>query len=123
MLVSMHSLSLQMNLMGAAPLYWIVASNEFFLPFPNCLPYDSIEECAEKLKWALEHDPQPLTEEHIRAFSWEGATDRLFVAAHMTIDEKKKRDVTDKEDKGVARFHVESMIKGQLLTKFFAGEK
>lgn len=109
--------------MRTSRLLYCTASNEFFLKFPNCLAYTSIEECVEKLHWALEHDPQPLSEEQRRAFSWEGATDRLFEASQMTIDEKKKRDTTDKEDKGVAKFHVDSMIKGHLLTKFFAGDK
>lgn len=44
---------------------WVVcsrhSSNEFFFQFPNCLPFDSEEDFAACVSWALRHDPEDLT--------------------------------------------------------------
>lgn len=100
-----------------------LASNTFFLQFPNCLPYESLEECVEKLKWALQHEPIPLTDDHRHRFTWEGATERLFEAGAITKKEMRERITSDAEkaDVEVAWFHVDSAIKGKFLTNFFSG--
>lgn len=62
----------------------LIPSNRWFLQFPNCLPYRNKLEFVANLRWALNHDPVPLTPEQARQFSWQAATGRLFDAAAMT---------------------------------------
>ena len=101
----------------------IAASNDFFYKFPNCLPYDSLGECATKLKYALEHDPEPLNEETRRMLSWEGATERLYKAAAITKSEQKARDESDmgKERLKAVKFHLNSCRRSQFVTNLFSG--
>lgn len=101
----------------------IAASNDFFYKFPNCLPYDSLSECATKLKFALEHDPEPLDEETRRMLSWEGATERLYKAAAITKSEQKARDESDmgKERLKAVKFHLNSCRRSQFVTNLFSG--
>jgi len=98
-------------------------SNTFFLQFPNCLAYETMDECVERLSWALENKPTPLTEEDLYKFTWEGATERLFKAGAITKREMRERvkSGADKADTEVAWFHVESAKKGKFLTNFFSG--
>jgi hypothetical protein len=101
------------------------ASNTFFLQFPNCLAYETLEECAEKLAWALRNEPTPLTEDYRHRFTWEGANERLYEAGGITKREMRDRvkSGAEKADTEVAWFHVENMKKGKSLTSFFAGLK
>ncbi len=101
-------------------------SNEFFLQFPNCLAYQSLRECVEKIKWALENDPEPLSEEHAHIFTWEAATDRLIQSSFITKREAKERrkDGHDKGDLRMAWLHSEGGKKGHFIkTLFGKGEK
>ncbi|OEU16810.1 hypothetical protein FRACYDRAFT_138536, partial [Fragilariopsis cylindrus CCMP1102] len=59
-------------------------SNTFFLQFPNCLAYETKSECVEKIKFALENDPVPLSAEDKYKLTWEGANLRLYEASAMT---------------------------------------
>ena len=101
------------------------ASNTFFYQFPNCLAYTSLEDCLEKLEWALANDPVPLSEESAQKLSWEGANERLFDSAAVTRDEWEEWAETGKlkSDADAARFHVETGMTGQLIGKFFTGNK
>lgn len=100
-------------------------SNMFFLQFPNCLAYTSLDDCVSKLAWALANDPVPLDEETAMKLSWEGANERLFGSSAITRDEWEEWIETKKldSDDDAARFHVETGMKGQLITHFFTGEK
>ncbi|CAB9509875.1 Digalactosyldiacylglycerol synthase 1, chloroplastic [Seminavis robusta] len=100
-------------------------SNMFFLQFPNCLAYTSLEDCLVKLEYALAHEPVPLTEEVAKKLSWEGANERLFESSSVTKDEwaEWEKDGKIKSDDDAARFHVETGMRGQLIGKFFAREK
>jgi hypothetical protein len=100
-------------------------SNIFFTQFPNCLSFKTKEECVEQIKWALESDPQPLSDEHRYTLSWDGAIKRLYKASALTKTEVEQRreSGTDKADRDIARFHIESRKKGQLILRFITGEK
>ena len=95
----------------------LLASNEFFIRFDNCLAYGDKKECIERIKWALENDPKPLTQDQVHSFSWEGATERLFESAGLTKSEADRRigSGTATADRDAARFHVESGRKGQFI--------
>lgn len=99
-------------------------SNEFFLQFPNCLAYKTIQECVEKIKWALENKPEPLSQEQAYIFTWEAATDRLIEASYITKREARERtkDGHDKSDLRMAWIHSEGGKKGQFLKGLFAGK-
>lgn len=98
-------------------------SNTFFLQFPNCLAYESLSECVEKLEWALANSPVPLTEEYRHRFTWEGATERLFEASVITVGESMKQREDDQATSRIAWLHVESAKKANLIGKMFGGKK
>ena len=90
------------------------ASNTFFLQFPNCLAYKSKKECVEKIKFALENDPTPLTPEVKHKLTWEGANRRLYEFSLMTEAEAGERN---KKTGDFARLHMDTMKTGA----FFQG--
>lgn len=94
-------------------------SNTFFLQFPNCLSYDSWDECLERLQFALKNEPTPLSEEHRHALSWDGATERLVKSAAITKRdfEARKAKGLDKADAKAAQFHVDAGTKSNWLRK------
>ena len=97
-------------------------SNEFFLQFTNCLAYETLEECADKLKWALDNDPTPLSEEERHKFTWEAATDRLIHSSWVTVREARERAEKgmDKTDARIAFWLSESGEKGNMLRSLFS---
>eukprot|EP01025_Chloroclados_australasicus_P056418 TRINITY_DN6969_c0_g1_i5.p1 TRINITY_DN6969_c0_g1~~TRINITY_DN6969_c0_g1_i5.p1 ORF type:complete len:782 (+),score=119.15 TRINITY_DN6969_c0_g1_i5:48-2348(+) len=58
--------------------------NQFFKSFNNCLIYKSPEEFSEKLQYAMEHTPRPLTESEQHSLTWEAATDRFLDIAELS---------------------------------------
>lgn len=82
--------------MGKFAIIPVHPSNHFFMKFPNCLPYRDPYEFVANLQWALTHDPEPLTVEMARDFSWEAATDRLLHAAAITHQEARLRELLGK---------------------------
>ena len=78
--------------MGKFAIIPVHPSNTFFLKFPNCLAYRNKLEFVANLRWALTHDPEPLTPELAREFTWEAATDRLITAAAITHQEALERE-------------------------------
>ena len=82
-------------------------SNAFFLRFPNCLPYRNKFEFAANLRWAMSHEPEPLTPDLIREFTWEAATERLVAASAITYSEARNRERLGRTrlDERIAWFH------------------
>jgi len=83
-------------------------SNSFFLQFPNCLPYQNKLEFAANLRWALEHEPEPLSPELSHQFTWQAATDRFIAASAITMREERIRAKAKKSriDDRIAAFHI-----------------
>lgn len=96
-------------------------SNHFFLPFANCLSYRTLQECAERLRWALAHDPVPLPEEERRKLTWEAATERLLESSLVSVVQAKDRAESgmDKTDARIAYWLNESGEKGNMLRGLF----
>lgn len=109
--------------MGKFAIIPVHPSNSFFMKFPNCLAYRSKFEFVANLRWALTHEPEPLTEELIRQFTWEAATDRFIEASSITVREalERERRGMSKLDERIAWFHNEigKGITGDMLRKIF----
>jgi hypothetical protein len=78
-----------------------------------------------KLQYALCNDPEPLTEEYRRILAWEGATERLYDAVAITMQEqafRQKRHVKDISMKA-AKFHIEASKKSHFVGNLFGGNK
>jgi len=84
-------------------------SNMFFLQFPNCLAYRDKFEFVANLRWALTHEPEPLSPELAHVFTWEAATERLMKAAAVTYREAWEREQSGwgKLDERIAWFQNE----------------
>jgi len=95
--------------MGKFVIIPVHESNKFFLQFPNCLGYRNKWEFAANLRWALTHEPEPLTPELAKEFTWEAATDRLIGSSAITRREAKERYNLGKAklDERIAYFHRE----------------
>lgn len=95
--------------MGKFAIVPVHPSNTFFLQFPNCLAYRNKFEFVANLRWALTHDPEPLTAEQSRQFTWEAATERLMAASAITWREAHMRERLGlaKLDERIAWFHNE----------------
>ena len=96
------------------------ASNTFFIQFPNCLAYETKKECVEKVKWALENDPKPLSEDDKHKLTWEGANERLYASSQMT--EKQAKEM-NKRSAHYAKMHMDAMKTGFFFTDFIAGRR
>lgn len=95
--------------MGKFVIIPVHPSNTFFLQFPNCLAYRDKFEFVANLRWALTHRPEPLTEDQLRQFTWEAATDRLIEASIVTEREAAERERLGltKLDERIAWLHNE----------------
>jgi digalactosyldiacylglycerol synthase len=95
--------------MGKFVIIPVHPSNTFFLRFPNCLGYRNKFEFVASLRWALSHDPEPLTPALAHEFTWEAATERFIQAASITFAEAKERERLGrtKMDERIAWFHNE----------------
>lgn len=111
--------------MGKFAIVPIHESNEFFMKFPNCLGYRNKWEFAAALRWALTHEPEPLTPDLAQEFTWEAATDRLIQSSAISRREAQERALlgTKKLDERIAAFHYElgKGTKGDTLRKFLGG--
>jgi digalactosyldiacylglycerol synthase len=98
-------------------------SNHFFMQFPNCLPYRDKTEFVANVRWALKQNPQPLTDEQRRKFTWEAATDRLFEAAATTHRAAAVQERWRHFDNRIAKFHnsIGAGMTGDLLRKILGG--
>lgn len=96
-------------------------SNEFFMQFTNCLSYNTLQECAEKMAWALDHTPATLSEEERHKFTWEAATERLMDSSQVTVKQARERSENgmDKTDARIAYWLSESGEKGNMIRNLF----
>jgi hypothetical protein len=96
-------------------------SNEFFMQFTNCLSYDTLDECANKMAWALHNTPTLLTENEKRQFTWEAATERLMESSLVTVKEARERaeNGMDKTDSRIAFWLSESGEKSNMIRNLF----
>lgn len=99
-------------------------SNEFFYQFSNCLAYDNLNDCVEKIQWALENKPVPLSEEEAHIFTWDAATDRMIEASIVTSREARERlrGGHDKGDSRMAWIHSQGGKKGSFIKNTFFGQ-
>lgn len=74
------------------------------------------------MKWALERDPTPLSEEERHKFTWEAATDRLMASSLVTVREARERATNgmDKTDARIAFWLSESGEKGSMIRNLFS---
>mmetsp|Transcript_11794 Transcript_11794/g.33995 ORF Transcript_11794/g.33995 Transcript_11794/m.33995 type:complete len:1399 (+) Transcript_11794:300-4496(+) len=109
--------------MGKFAIIPVHPSNTFFLKFPNCLSYSNKMEFVANLWWAMTHDPEPLTGDLKREFTWEAATDRLIEASSITRSEALMREQLGKSklDDRIAWFHNQlgKGMKGDMIRKVF----
>jgi digalactosyldiacylglycerol synthase len=93
--------------MGKFVIIPVHPSNTFFLRFPNCLPYRNKFEFVANLRWAMSHDPEPMTPDLVREFTWEAATERLVDASAITYREAREREKLGRTrlDERIAWFH------------------
>lgn len=67
---------------------WVVCadhpSNAFFSQFQNCLIYRNADEFVEHMKFALSHEPAPMTSEDRNRLTWEAATERFLNVTELT---------------------------------------
>lgn len=110
--------ALAMNKFVIIPIH---PSNDFFMQFSNCLAYGSLSQCAEKISWALENDPIPLSKEESNILTWEAATERLIKASIISKRERRDRLQSghDKTDSRMAWLHSHSGKKGLAIKHFF----
>jgi digalactosyldiacylglycerol synthase len=106
---------------------WVVCprhpSNEFFYQFPNCLTYETAEEFAANVYWALSTDPRPLSPELRYELTWEAATERLIQACMITTEMAANAKVVS--DKIALWVHdvVSGSAAGDVLRKLGGGRK
>lgn len=74
-----------------------------------------------KLQYALENEPEPMTEKYKHLLSWEGATERLVKASAITRSQAKARaeNGLDEADERAARFHCDAAKRSQYFGNFF----
>lgn len=67
---------------------WVVCadhpSNAFFSQFQNCLIYSNADEFVKHMKFALSHEPAPMTLEDRDRLTWEAATERFLDVTQLT---------------------------------------
>ena len=111
--------------MGKFAIIPVHPSNTFFLRFPNCLAYRNKFEFVANLRWALTHEPEPLTPELAREFTWEAATERFIQASAITHREALEREKLGltKLDERIAWFHNElgKGVTGDTIRKVLGG--
>ncbi|CAM9522330.1 unnamed protein product, partial [Discosporangium mesarthrocarpum] len=96
-------------------------SNEFFYQFPNCLAFKTHEEFNEKLKFALENEPTPLSEDLRNTLGWEAATERLISSAKVTIKEARQRRRELDEAAWLLHYFLGAGRTGDRVRKIMAG--
>jgi hypothetical protein len=107
--------------MGKFVIIPVHPSNEFFYHFPNCLAYQTMRECVEKIQYALENKPMELSDAYKDLLTWEAATIRLYNACRISKQEYESEEMRkkDEEDEKMQWLHSEGMRKGRFLHDLF----
>ena len=80
----------------------------YFILLPiQKVPYENKVEFVKNLAYALENEPEPLTDDVSYAFTWEGATERLIKSAAITMKEGRARAKArkEKQDSHIAKIY------------------
>ena len=96
--------------------FWVIvpkhASNEFFMPFTNCLQYSNRREFVEILRYCQRHDPpgwcsgqDRSSENNFGSLSWEAATDRLIETAYLSHRDAKRSQRLQPRDRSIQDWH------------------
>lgn len=72
----------------------------------------------EKVKWALEKEPKPLSPEDKHKLTWEGANQRLFKASQLTMKQAKNMN---KKTAEFTKMHMDAIKTGFFFKDFLAG--
>ena len=96
-------------------------SNDFFMQFSNCLSYDTLDECADKMLWALENTPKVMSDEERHKFTWQAATGRLIESSIVSVKQARERaeNGMDKTDARIAYWLSESGEKSNMIRNLF----
>lgn len=112
---------------------WVIipnhASNEFFLPFGNCLQYNSRREFVELLQYCQTHDPpgwclsQPDRTTLYEALSWKAATERLIETAFLSKRDACRCQRLQPNDRNIQEWHyaLGRGTRGDVLRKVLGG--
>jgi hypothetical protein len=82
------------------------------------LSYKTKKECVEKVKWALDNDPEPLSSDDKYKLMWEGANERLYKSSAMTEAQAEERNNRCSD---FAKLHMDTMKTGSFLASFLGG--
>jgi digalactosyldiacylglycerol synthase len=113
---------------------WVIlpkhASNEFFLPFPNCLQYTTKTEFVQYLQYALVSTPPLRQNENdndnvYSVLTWQAATDRLIQTASLSKREKRRCERLQRSnyEKSIQEWHyaLGTGRAGDVLRKVLGG--
>eukprot|EP00934_Nitzschia_sp_Nitz4_P001832 Nitzschia sp. Nitz4//scaffold26_size159584//103796//105835//NITZ4_002501-RA/size159584-processed-gene-0.237-mRNA-1//-1//CDS//3329545112//1832//frame0 len=92
---------------------WVIIprhdSNEFFLPFSNCLQYSNRHEFVKVLKHCLRHDPPGWQSgdhtERMESLSWEAATQRMIDTSYLSNRDAKRCERLQPKDRTIQEWH------------------
>ncbi len=104
-------------------------SNEYFYSFRNCLTYNGVEECVQKIEYALTELPQPLSEKEVYQCTWVAATHRFLDACtqysttlETKEEEKEKKPHTSSSIMTWLHYEVSNQLR-QLFCHFISKDQ
>jgi digalactosyldiacylglycerol synthase len=114
------------------------SSNEFFLPFGNCLQFSNRREFVELLQYCQTHDPpgwcaadhhhdqrqdRSFQQASFGALSWEAATQRLIETAFLSRRDARRCERLQPKDRNIQEWHyaLGRGTRGDVLRKVLGG--